>query len=668
LLPQYNMAIATYVAVAINVAVAVLALVVAAFSPHKAPAETQRETRPLPTPGAWAVYVAIALSGVSALGAEVVWTRLVSLMLGATVYTFSIILAVFLCGLGIGSSLGSIIARSASRPRLAFGVCQMLLVFASGWAITMITRSLPYWPINPSLASSAWYTFQLDLARSFWAILPPTILWGASFPLALGALATKGADPGRLVGGTYAANTVGAILGSLVFSLFLVPMVGTQWSHQVILALPAVAALLLLAPFVLGTRASADADGRPAGEGLRIATAAGILGMLALTVFLGWTVVPIPWGVAAYGRQMMQYPNLVPGIHDADETGAVANMAGIGGNDNFCRYFGEGLNGTVCVSQVGSIRYFHSAGKVQASSDPADMHLQRMLGHISALLAKENKDVLVIACGAGVTAGSFVPYKEVKKITICDIEPLVPHHVAEKFFEHENHGVIKDPRTTVVLDDGRHFIRTSKEKFDIITSDPIDPWVKGCAALNTVEYYQMCKDHLKPGGVMSLWIPLYESDDKSIKSVLATFFKVFPKGILWSNDVAGKGYDAVLFGQAEGTEVDVDELQARLDSEKYAAVKESLRDAGFNDAVDLLSTYAGRAEDLQKWMEDAQINTDADLRLQYLAGMAYNSYMGDKLLDGIRKYYKFPNEIFKGGATERLKVMLNRNAGVAKSP
>ena len=174
------------------------------------------------------------------------------------------------------------------------------------------------------------------------------------------------------------------------------------------------------------------------------------------------------------------------------------------------------------------------------------MRLQRMLGHISALAHNQPESVLVVACGAGVTAGTFVLHPDIKRIVICDIEALVPKVVAP-MFDKENYGVVKDSRTQVVLDDGRHFIRTTKEKFDIITSDPIDPWVKGCAALNTVEYYEMCKQHLKPGGVMSLWIPLYESNSETAKSAIATFFKVFPNGILWSNDSDEGGYDAVLF-------------------------------------------------------------------------------------------------------------------------
>ena len=154
----------------------------------------------------------------------------------------------------------------------------------------------------------------------------------------------------------------------------------------------------------------------------------------------------------------------------------------------------------------------------------------------------------MVACGAGVTAGSFVPYPNIERITICDIEPLVPKVVTPMFgrlnyhivddIDKENPHRVEGKEVKVVYDDGRHYIRTlpKDKKFDIITSDPIDPWVKGCAALNTVEYYQMCREHLKPGGVMSLWIPLYESDNETIKSVISTFFQVFPNGMLFSND------------------------------------------------------------------------------------------------------------------------------------
>src|SRR5687767_8147881 len=245
LLRVHDMLIATFAAVALNVLVAGIALVIARTAPYEvAPAE---ETASVERPrGAWAIYVAIAISGMTALSAEVIWTRILSLLYGGTVYTFSLILAVFLFGLGIGSSVGSALSRNIARPRLALAWVQMLLAGAIAWAAYILTESLPYWPIDPSMSSSPWFTFQLDLVRSLWAMLPGAILWGASFPLALASVANGRQDPARLVGGVYAANTVGAIVGSLASSLLLVVWVGSQRAQQLLIVLSVMSALLAL--------------------------------------------------------------------------------------------------------------------------------------------------------------------------------------------------------------------------------------------------------------------------------------------------------------------------------------------------------------------------------------------------------------------------------------
>ncbi len=672
LLRVHDLPTATYAAASVNVVVAVIALVLARQTDREKvplpganvpadstalPVPATPET-PSPGPRPWLVHVSLALSGAAALGAEVVWTRLLSLLMGGTVYTFSIILAVFLIGIGIGSAGGSMLARTLIRPRLALGLCQLSLVGAIAWTAAMIAHSLPHWPVNPSLALSPWFTFQLDLARGLWAVLPAAILWGASFPLALAAIAPRnpGQDPGRMVGGLYAANTVGAIAGALAFSLVLVPSFGTAVAQQVLIGISAVAALLLFGPGFSTPDSSPDAAptvpsprtkspwnlGRGCLVAVTIAAAAGLIGTLS----------PAPWGLVAYGRYMATYgTRLAPGI--VAEAGVPLDGSQ---PDIYCTYVGEGLNGTIAVTKwTSGVRNFHSAGKVQASSEPRDMRLQRMLGHLSALIHEKPEDVLVVACGAGVTAGSFVVHPETKQIVICDIEPLVPKVVAPLFAQ-ENHNVVADPRTRIVSDDGRHFIRTTREKFDVITSDPIDPWVKGCAALNTVEYYEMCRQHLKPGGVMSLWIPLYESDPETVKSVVATFFQVFPHGLIWSNDDNGSGYDAVLLGQAEPTRIDLDQMQARLDHPDHAGVRQSLAEAGIPTLADLLGTYAGQARDLAVWTAGAQINTDRNLRLQYLAGWSVNSYRGEEILDGIRKHRRFPDNLFIGSEAQRQRI------------
>ena len=655
LLRVHDMATATWVGFGLNMVVAAVALALAAVQPRGLPtADPVASGGAGRAVGSWAVYPTIALSGMSALGAEVVWTRLLSLMLGGTVYTFSLILAVFLIGLGIGSGFGAFLARRSGSAQVALGACQWLLTGAIAWTALMISGSLPYWPIQPGLSSSPWYTLQLDLVRCLWAVLPPACLWGASFPLALAAVASRGQDPGRLVGGVYAANTLGAIAGALAFSLVLIPGIGTAGAERALIGLAAAAALVTLAPLLRATPGA-----------VRLGGASALAGAMGLAGWLAWGVSPMPWETVAFGRQ-------APMVMSLSAPGAAKPAPGVPSNpDISLTYVGEGRNVTVAVTETKQgYRNFHGAGKVQASTAPSDMRLQVMLGHIPALVHKKPESVLVVACGAGITAGSFVLHPDVKRIVICDIEPLVPTIVAPMFGEENNHvvdGIAREnPHTVdgkqveVVYDDGRHFLRTTREKFDIITSDPIDPWVKGCAAMNTVEYYQMCRDHLKPGGIVSLWFPLAESDQEATRSLIATFFQVFPDGILWSNEREGYGYDAILFGQAEPTVIDVDALQRRLARPDHRLVKQSLGEVGLwerkgvdgeeepNEGIDLLATYAGQASLLKEWSRGAQINTDRNLRLQFLAGMSLNSSTGHETLSGILRHYRFPDRVFVG--------------------
>src|SRR5215831_8908655 len=244
LLRVYDMATATYVAVAINLAVGIVAFLLASQADYTKSRETVAHARAARAKRVGFVYVAIGISGLAALGAEVVWTRLLSLLLGGTVYTFSIILAVFLFGLWFGSGAGAFIARRVSHPVLALAACQILLIGSVGWTSYALAYSLPYWPVDPWLSLKPLFNFQLDLVRCVWAILPATIFWGASFPLALASAAEPGEDPAKLSGTIYAANTAGSIAGALVFSLFLIPGIGTRSSQQVLILVAGAGAMV----------------------------------------------------------------------------------------------------------------------------------------------------------------------------------------------------------------------------------------------------------------------------------------------------------------------------------------------------------------------------------------------------------------------------------------
>jgi len=448
-------------------------------------------------------------------------------------------------------------------------------------------------------------------------MLPAAILWGASFPLALSSIAREGQDPGKLVGGVYAANTVGAIVGSMTASLMLVYFFGTQHSQQFLIALSALSAMLMLAPLAAEDDAGSKGKMNVVVTALLIAIAVGML---------AYRVPPVPNALVAYGR-------FLPTRN--------------GQGDVF--FMGEGLQASVAVSRLsnGTLNY-HNAGKVQASSDPADMRLQRMLGHLTTLIPDNQETFMVIGCGAGVTAGAVSIEPKLKSETIVEIEPLVPRVASEYFGEH-NYNVIRNPKVNVVIDDGRHFLMTTKQKFDGITSDPLDPWVKGAAMLYTREFFELVKEHLNPGGVVTLFVQFYESNEDAVKSEIATFFEAFPNGAVFANTIQGSGYDVVLFGQNDDRPIDVDRMNQRLSSPEYAQVAQSLREIGFYSAVDLLATFAGRPTDLQGWLKNAAINRDRNLRLQYLAGMSLNLYQADPIYQNMISYgVKYPQSFFTG--------------------
>lgn len=613
LLRIYDLAVATACAVVLNVAVALIALVLARAAPQwitgddSAPAP--EETRS-PQSSLIPLLISIGLSGFCALVAQVIWTRLLSLMLGGTTYTFSIILAVFLSGLGIGGFVGAALARRVVRPGHVLGWCQLGQVLAIAWADDLMTRTLPFLPSGDATDAGVWARFASDLLRCSYALLPATILWGASFPLAIAAGSGRTADPGRSVGRIYAANTAGAVLGAVLASLFLLPWLGTSGIETMLFAAAVVSAMLLVRP-------------------IKKAGWATLVLAVALAIWLGMNPSTVPWQLVAYGRH----------AGEGDQTARIL-------------YLGEGSQATVAVSQnFEGNRYYHVSGKTEASSNFHDMRVQRMLGHLPALLHPQPRSVLVVGCGAGVTAGSLTLHPSIERVVICEIEPLVVQHVAGLFGE-ENHHVVDNPKVEIVYDDARHYLATTHEKFDIITTDPIHPWVKGAAKLYTAEYLTLCRERLKPGGLVTQWVPFYQSSRAVVQSELATFFDVLPDGVVWGNDTGGKGYDSVLIGGTAPLVVDVGALRARLARPDHAAIREALTEVYLANVVDLLGTYAGRATALKDWLAEADINHDRSLRLQFLAGLSLHSRAGAAAYREMFGMRRFSADLFVGDEAE----------------
>ncbi len=615
LLRVYNLSVATWVAAGINVVVAAISYIAASrfTGPpvSEAPSTTVHGDR-------WPIYLCIALSGATALGAEVVWTRTLGMLLLATVYVFSIILAVFLAGLAIGSAAGSWIAKKG-RAQAALGWSQVLLMLGMAWTAYTMIHVLPVWSDDVLTTQDGWHMYTLDLKRCLWAILPPTLFWGASFPLACAAAARPGEDPSRVSGSIYAANTLGGIVGALAVSLWLIPAIGTQHTEQLLLIVAGISGLVALFPLLRGS----------------IGGVAGLIASVVLAVVLAMSIDPIPGELIAYGRRM-----------------------GINAGQSQILYVKEGRNSSVAISQWnnGTI-YVNVNGHVEATTEIYDMKLQRMVGHLPGMLHPNPKSVLGIGFGAGVSAGTFTRYPGIEKITICEIEPMIPP-ASTKYFGREDYQVALNPKTHIVFDDARHYLLTTNERFDIIASDPLDVFVKGTAALYSLEYFESVKRHLNPGGMFTLYVPLYETDEPTIKSELATFFAAFPYGTVWANTRDGLGYDMVFMGQIEPLRINVDEVQQRLDRPDYVLVRESLRGIGIMSMFDMLATYTGNADDLKSWIAGSQMNTDDDLRLSYLAGWGINSAIEDLLYRAMLARRRPPVEMLTG-SSDRVQLLLS---------
>ncbi|HWB53690.1 MAG TPA: fused MFS/spermidine synthase [Tepidisphaeraceae bacterium] len=627
LLRVFDVNVATWTAIAINWAVALSALLLSYKSPVGESKQTAQANK-LPKAERFAdatIYAAVAFSGAVALSAEIVWTRALSLAFAATVYVFSMVAAAFLLGLAIGStSAGILIRKSKISPRTALGWCQIFSCVGMAFAAHLLTDFIP----NSSIAGNSagpWHVLWHESLATLAIVLPCTVAWGMSFPLGLASLDKDEKNLGQKVAYLYAVNTAGAILGAIGTTCLFAQLVGTQRTVQLAIVISAVAGMSVL----LSATADDAKSKRPPGRARYAECACIAVGILLLL----WDVAPLPGVLIAYGRRSAEWI----------ATSRVADTGHI-------VYAGEGLDDFVAVSETGDgAMNFHASGKVQASTSPQDMRLQLLLGHLSHFIPEHPSSALVIGCGAGITAGALSIGPGVHRVRIVEIEPLIPQ-IASRYFAAYNNHVMENPAVSLTMDDGRHFLATTNERFDVISTDLVDPWVKGVATLFTSEFFELERRHLNPGGVVTLYIQLYQSSPDVVKSEIATFLGVFPNSVIWGNPRDGQGYDLVILGQVEPVKIDVDRLEARLNSAPYSAVMKSLRSVGIGSTTDLMATYAASGHDLTGWLQGAVINRDRNLRLQYLAGLSLDDEEAGPIYSQILSRRRLPSEVFAGPA------------------
>ncbi len=621
LLAVWDVWVATLTAAAINFGIGAFGLRLgraALDPPESVPAPAPPPSGgPARYPGA--IYLAAGLSGLTALGAQVVWTRLLTLLFGATVYAFAIILAVFLAGLGIGSSVAAYLLRRGGNAMRGLALSQLALVPCLLLAAYLLADALPY--ISPPAWTPIGVLHALHVVRAVDVILPGAIFWGMSFPYALAAANAGSDDTGRSSGHVYAANTVGAIIGSVGISFWAIPAHGTQWAQRILV----LGAGLSAAALVFAMR-------RAPGSILPSRRPPSPFWPLVVCALAAAFLPGLPDKFKAHGRYIWY-------IEEGDRY----------------PYVSEGAASTVAVHIApNGYSNFHVSGRVEATNNPNDLRTERLIGHLSGLLHRGPESVLVVGLGAGITAGALTLYPEVKRIVICEIEPRVVG--AAQQFARENYHALTNPKVEIVFDDARHFLATTREKFDIITSDPIHPWVRGNSILFSREYYAIVKAHLQPDGIASQWVPLYETSEAAIKIQMKTFVDAFPDGTVWNTVQNGKGYDVVLVGSVAPLRLDAAAIQGRID--RTPAIAESLRDVAIMGAVDLLATYGANGRDMSAWLVGAPVNRDFSLKLEYISGLALNNKEADAIYEHMTAGHSYPDSMI--AAPPEMQVELRR--------
>ena len=604
-------------AIAANVAVGLAAVLLSGrWSAAEAPARGGDAREASPGSGAPAmdprlarlVLWGIGVSGFCALGYEVLWTRMLAIVVGTSVYGFTLMLVAFLTGIALGSAAFALTQRAerpwpARRLVVAFGAVE-LAIAAAALAVTIGMRDLPTLATRlQGLFAGAAGEFGARQGASFVVAIGymfvPAFLMGVAFPLAGTIHALGRRAIGGAVGEVLTYNTVGAILGSAISGFVLVYAFGAERSLQMLAVLNAAAgAAACLA--VLGRRWTTWA----------VAAAAAAL-------LVARAAAP-DWGRAWDPRYFAIFRNNQRAAFDAPAKirDALANTDVL--------YWHEGVNETISVIRPrGSVQAFIVNGRPEATTTPADVQCQRTLGHLPMLLHPAPRSVFVLGTGTGMTLGSTSVHPGVERIVLAELEPGVLG--ATRTFAEWNHGVLDDPRLRIVLNDGRNFLATTEERFDVITADPIHPWSGGAAYLYTAEYFRTVARHLKPGGVAAQWLPLYELDPRDVRTVVRTFAQSFRHVMVWLT-----WFDAELVGSDAPFVLDEAALARRISE---PAIARDLEAVQMGSAEEFLSYFVLGTEGARAFGAGGVVNTDDNLFLEFSApeSMGVASLQGDNV-------------------------------------
>jgi spermidine synthase len=546
----------------------------------------------------WLAATVLGLSGLATFIYEIAWVRVLSLVIGPTTYAFAATLAAIVGGIACGSTAGAWVAGRARRPALWLAVALAGTAIATSWATSFVGTDLPRLVADQLLRSPylEGHLLTRHAPRVVALILPTAIGLGVSFPLALEIVGGWGALAGRL-GMVYAINTLASLAGSLIAGFALIPLFGLQHTLQVTSGVLVVAALIVLAS------AHLPSSGRMVG--LALAT-------FAVVVLIGspsWDRELLASGVYKYPADLSQ---------DVDPE--IALKAGT------LLYYRDGAAATVSVKRLAGTRALSIDGKVDASTF-GDMLTQKALAHLPLLLHPNPREALVIGLGSGVTAASAL----IHPITQLDVVEISPEVVdASRYFAAENRNALEDPRTRLVLGDGRSHLLLSNRKYDVIVSEPSNPWMAGVAALFTREFFLAARERLAPDGIICQWAHTYDISEADFRSIVATFLSVFPHGTMW---LIGEG-DVLLVASAVPLDSRLETLEQTW---RRPGVAVDLREVSAFEPFALLSSFAAGPHELQRYAAGAALQTDDRMALEFSGPRALYAGPGEQIAATLRQ-------------------------------
>jgi spermidine synthase len=602
LIPTLGLLHTTWTAAAINIAIGIAAINLLHRPVTDGALGARRESRSsgakpaagkTPRPAArqqespWlrrTVLIGFAVSGFAAMVYQITWTRALIMSVGSTTYAFTCILAAFILGLALGSLA---IARWVDRwksPAIAFGVLELLIGLVAV-VIVPIHGRIPL--VVETLVNRHYMNYDALLTWQFLLIIAvtfvPTFLMGAIFPLVIRALAAKGDEPGAATGRAYLVNTLGTIAGSFLAGFVLIrsDMLGVQ--NSIILAsvlngLVGVALLTLARP----------AAGRAF---VRRAAVPGIAVLLILGVGLG------------AGRWD---PHIL--------TAAPFMMRGSSAAPRDIVYYGEGVDVTVSVEhpkdapQVLTLRV---NGKPDASTVVSDMVTMLLLGHLPALLHPEARSACMVGLGSGISLAALGCHPSFERLDCVEISDDVIK-AAACFAPYTYNVLTRDPRVHMILADGRNHLQLTDQVYDLIITQPSNPWMAGISNLFTREYFELGRSRLSEHGLMAVWLQGYKSSVQDFQMIVRTLFDVFGHVSLW--ELAEQDY--LMIASRQPQHVRYEDFARRF---RVPTVRADLYRVSIRWPADVLGRYVTSDEPLREWVRDAPVHTDDNALLEFSA-------------------------------------------------